>query len=66
MASSISERTNKILEVLGQEQRDEIGQAWLSGKALQEKTHFSPAEINDAINLLYRCKAHDEDHCKND
>jgi len=42
----------RILRVLAEAPRDDVGYAWVSGKKLQEATGLSPAEINDAVVVL--------------
>jgi DNA-binding MarR family transcriptional regulator len=42
----------KILEVLARAKRDEMGDAWVSAAQLQKDTELSPADLNDAVEIL--------------
>lgn len=42
----------KVLKVLADQSRSVSGEAWTSGKELKKATGLSPAEINDAVELL--------------
>lgn len=52
MAISIEESVKLVLGALCEVERDERGEAWLSGAQLQKATNLSPAEINDAVTFL--------------
>mgnify|MGYP006910750972 CR=1 FL=1 len=40
-----------VLEFLASRERNEIGQAWTTGKEIQDGTDMIPADINDAIEI---------------
>jgi hypothetical protein len=52
MQKTIEKNMILILQVLGQQERSEHGEAWMSGQMLGEATKLEPAEINDAVDLL--------------
>lgn len=41
-----------VLEILAKAKRDEMGEAWVSATQLQKDTKLSPADLNDAVELL--------------
>ena len=49
---TIRENMWQILRILAEVQKDESGEAWMSGSQIRESTDLSPSEINDAIRLL--------------
>ena len=49
MEKTIEKNMVLILQVLGQQERSEHGEAWMSGQMLGEATKLEPAEINDAV-----------------
>lgn len=51
---SIKENMNKVLGALAKAKRDEMGNAWVDGPWLQTETGLSPADLNDAIDILNR------------
>jgi len=42
----------KVLEALAKAKRNEMGEAWISGEELQKASGLSPADINDAVEIL--------------
>jgi len=48
----LAEIVPKLLVTLGKAPRESTGEAWITGKQLQEATNLSPREINDAIRVL--------------
>ena len=42
----------KILEALAKAKRDKMGEAWVSAAQLQKDTGLSPADLNDAVEIL--------------
>ena len=42
----------KVLEVLAKAKRDKMGEAWVSAAQLQKVTGLSPADLNDAVDIL--------------
>ena len=49
---SIKKNMKKVLEALAEAKRDEMGEAWVSATQLQKDTGLSPADLNDAIEIL--------------
>jgi DNA-binding GntR family transcriptional regulator len=49
---SIKENIKKVLEALAKSKRDEMGEAWVSAAQLQKDTGLSPADLNDAVEIL--------------
>jgi hypothetical protein len=41
-----------VLSVLAKAKRDEMGEAWVDAPQLQKDSNLSPANLNDAIELL--------------
>ncbi len=52
MILSIKENVKKVLEALAKAERDAMGEAWVSATQLQKDTELSPADLNDAIEIL--------------
>lgn len=52
MSSSVENSIQRLLQTLASVERDDTGEAWVSGRQLQENTDLSPAEINDAATIL--------------
>ena len=44
-------KVERVLEFLASQERNEIGQAWTTGKEIQDGTEIIPADINDAIEI---------------
>ena len=42
----------EVLKALAKVKRDEMGEAWVSAAQLQKDTGLSPADLNDAIEIL--------------
>ena len=42
----------KVIQVLAKAKRDEMGEAWVSAAQLQKDTGLSPADLNDAVEIL--------------
>ena len=49
---SIKENMKKVLDALAKAKRDEMGSAYVNGAWLQKETGLSPADINDAVEIL--------------
>lgn len=49
---SIKENMKKVLEALAKAKRDEGGEAWVSAAQLQKDIGLSPADLNDAVEIL--------------
>lgn len=41
-----------VLEALSKAKRNDMGDAWISGKELQKVSGLNPADINDAVKIL--------------
>ena len=51
--AKLTEIISKVLMTLAEAPREPTGEAWMTGKQLQEATNLSPIEINDAIRILH-------------
>ena len=49
---SIRENMRTVLEALAKAQRDPVGDAWVPPAQLQKDTGLSPADLNDAVEIL--------------
>jgi hypothetical protein len=52
LSGNIEENMLKLLDILGKEPINEVGEGWVNGLKLQEATGLSPTEINYAITIL--------------
>jgi len=48
----IRENMKTVLEALAKSKRDATGEAWVSATQLQKDTGLSPADLNDAVEIL--------------
>jgi hypothetical protein len=49
---SIRENMRTVLEALAKAKRDPVGDAWVPAAQLQKDTGLSPADLNDAVEIL--------------
>ena len=49
---SIKGNMEKVLEALAKAKRDKMGEAWVLAAQLQKDTGLSPADLNDAVEIL--------------
>ena len=49
---SIKDNIRTVLEALSKAKRNDMGDAWISGKELQKVSGLDPADINDAVEIL--------------
>lgn len=45
------DNVRKVLEFIASRERNESGEAWTTGKEIQEGTGLTPADVNDAIEI---------------
>lgn len=49
---SIKQNMKTVIEALSKAKRDEMGEAWVSAANLAASTKLSPADLNDAVEIL--------------